>query len=172
MRMEYSHSSSLLVSFALLCILVTSITMIPSIQAGKLETNWQVNFVGAEETFETGQAVDVHFIVEDEFGHPIDSATVTATFDRIETVHQIEKNLHSIQSGLYETEIVFSVPGTWIAMIEVQKGERYYRNQYLFYVEGPIIAKEHRDPGDHFNLDQPLPLELKRELENIPVFKR
>ena len=136
----------------------------------ELETNWKISFAGANDLFETGEAIDFHLFLEDELGVPIEHANVKAIFDRPDTVHQIEKTFSKLDGGLYETEIIFSVPGTWIAMVEVNKDGRTYFNQILFDVRGTIAAQSNRDPKDHFHLEQPLPKDLERELNNIPVF--
>ncbi|MCL7747058.1 FixH family protein [Halalkalibacter alkaliphilus] len=155
------------------CILVLSsyvLATLPSME--KLETNWTLSFAGADEFFQTGQATDFHVFLEDEFGNAIENATVTAVFDRPDTVHHIKKVFSRVEGGLYETEIVFSVPGTWIAMVEAEKGDHIYRNQILFTVDGSIVSEANRDPKDHFHLEQPLPSELQRSLNNIPVFNK
>lgn len=172
MRLERSFPSPATLTIVLISFLIASFFVAPFIQSEKLQTDWIVTVPGANETFQTGQAIDFHLFLADEFGEAIEKANVTATFDRAETVHQIKKNFHGLANGLYETEVVFSVPGRWIVMLDVQKGNNYYRNQYLLDIEGPIVAEGNRDPADHFDLEQPLPLDVKRELENIPVFKR
>ncbi len=138
----------------------------------ELETKWTLSFAGANDLFETGQAIDFHLFLEDELGVPIENANMKAVFDRPGTVHQIEKTFSRLDGGLYETEIIFSVPGTWIAMVEVNKDGSTYYNQILFNVRGTIAAQNNRDPKDLFHLEQPLPRDLERELNNIPDFNR
>lgn len=170
MRIEHSNQMTHLWIIGLLYIVVSSIVVIPLLQTEKLQTNWKMTFAQADEVFKTGQTIDLHFFLEDESGTEIENATMKAVFDRNETVHQIEKEFHYLEDGLYETEVVFSVPGTWIVMLEAKKGSSAYRNQFLIQVEGPIVAEESRDPADHFELDQPLPSELERELDHFPRF--
>jgi nitrogen fixation protein FixH len=137
-----------------------------------LETDWKLTFAGADEFFQTGQAIDFHLFLEDETGTPMENANMSVVFDRPDTVHQIEKAFGYVEGGLYETEVVFSVPGTWIAMVEAEKDGRYYRNQILFQVSGSIISEANRDPKDSFHLNQPLPKDLQVELNKISVFQR
>lgn len=172
MKLEKTYPAAPVLIIVALSFLISSYFVIPSFQPETLQTNWKVSMLGTEKPLHTGKAVDFHFFLEDERGQPLEGAEVTAIFDRIETVHQIDKNFRELNNGLYETEIIFSVPGTWIVMLDIKKGKHFYRNQYLFDVEGPIIAKENRDPADHFNLQQPLPMDLKRVLNNGSVFKR
>ncbi len=172
MTLERSFPLPSALSIVFVSFLIVSFFIIPLIDYEKLQTDWSVTIPQANETFQTGQAIDFHLFVEDELGQSMEKATVTATFDRVETVHQIEKTFQGLPGGLYETEIIFSLPGIWILMVDVQEGNSYYRNQFLVNVEGPIVAEGNRDPGDHFNLEQPLPLDVQRELDHIPVFKR
>ncbi|MFC0472380.1 FixH family protein [Halalkalibacter kiskunsagensis] len=137
-----------------------------------LKTEWRLSFAGADEFFQTGQAIDFHLFLEDEVGNPVENVDMSVVFDRPDTVHQIEKTFGYLENGLYETEVVFSVPGTWIAMVEAKKDGNYYRNQILFQVDGSIISEANRDPKDSFHLNQPLPEDLQIELNNIPVFRR
>lgn len=137
----------------------------------QLETNWTISFPQAGDILKTGRAVDFHLFLEDEYGQPIEDATMKVVFDRPGTVHQIEKTFSRVENGLYENDIIFSVPGTWIAMIEVTKGDRIYRNQILFDVEGPVIADADRDPNDSFRLTQNLPKDVELLLNDIPVHK-
>lgn len=138
----------------------------------ELQTNWHVTVTNDGEQFVTGEAIDFHFFLEDERGQTLEGAKVTATFDRVETVHQIDKKFRALPHGLYGTEIIFSLPGTWIMMLDVKKGKQYYKNQYIFEVTGPIVAKENRDPHDSFTLDQPLPKEIRNKLYYTTPFHR
>ncbi len=137
-----------------------------------LETEWRLSFAGADEFFQTGQAIDFHLFLEDELGNPVGNVDMSVVFDRPGTVHHIEKTFGYLESGLYETEVVFSVPGTWVAMVEAKKDGNIYRNQILFQVDGSIISEANRDPKDSFHLNQPLPEDLQIELNNIPAFRR
>jgi hypothetical protein len=128
-------------------------------------TNWSMDVVGLSELYRTGEAVELHLFLEDEQGHPIEDANVTLMLDRPETVHHLEKVMHHVEGGLFETEAIFSLPGTWIGMVEASRGRHVYRNQFFLTVDGAIIADTSRDPSDHFTLDQPLPEFLKKEME-------
>ncbi len=165
MKLEQSNSLAHIWFIGFLCLFVSTFVLIPLLQKETLQTNWKAIFAEEGEVFRTGQAIELHFFLEDEGARALEDATVTAVFDRVETVHQIEKEFFNVENGLYETEVVFSVPGTWIVMLDVKKGQSYYRNQFLIQVDGPIISTEHRDPADHFHLNQPLPNELQRELQ-------
>lgn len=138
----------------------------------ELVTNWKMTFAGEDQTFRTGEATDFQLFLENEFGEAMNSATVSVVFDRPETVHQIERTLHPLQNGLFETEVIFSIPGQWIAMIEAKEGNLVYRNQVIFQVDGEIISDGGRDPSDQFNLDQPLPDDIKFQLNQMTNFSR
>lgn len=169
MKLEQHSYPSYMTNALLLVLFIGAIGTIAYAGSAGLQPNWGVT-LAMHETFQTGEAVDFQLFAEDEQQRLIEGASVKAVFDRPETVHQIEKTFHHLGDGLYETEVVFSVPGTWVVMVEVKKGREYYRNQYLLEVEGPIIGEQNRDPGDHFSLEQRLPEELEQLLE-LPVFK-
>src|SRR5690625_289299 len=143
MQLETSYPSMMIAIFAFLCVIISSFVVYLSLQWETLETGWKAVFTSEENSVRTGEATDFHFFLEDERGQPIEDATVTAVFDRVETIHQIEKRAHPLQSGLYATEVIFSVPGTWMMMIHAKNGNKYYKNQFLINVIGPIIAKKH-----------------------------
>ncbi|WP_227937916.1 FixH family protein [Alkalihalobacillus deserti] len=173
MRLEQERIlNRVFITISIIFILISSLFLFMTLPKSELETRWTLSFTGADELFQTGQAVDFQLFLEDELGAPIENANMKAVFDRPGTVHQIEKTFSRIEGGLYETEVIFSVPGTWIAMVEVnQKGRTYY-NQILFDVGGTIAAQSNRDLNDLFHLKQPLPNDLERELNSIPVFNR
>ncbi|KHF39185.1 FixH family protein [Halalkalibacter okhensis] len=174
MRLEREPlEKSPILLLSLLCILVlSSYLIITFLNKENMATNWTLSFAGADEFYQTGQAIDFQIFLEDKFGSSIENATVTAVFDRPDTVHQIEKVFSRVEGGLYETEIVFSVPGTWIAMVEAKQGDQVYKNQILFTVDGSVVSEGNRDPNDHFHLEQPLPSEIERSLSNIPAFNK
>ncbi|GAE25774.1 hypothetical protein JCM9140_1784 [Halalkalibacter wakoensis JCM 9140] len=155
-----------ILTIGLCSILFLSFFLITLTSSEELETQWNLSFAGADEYFQTGEAIDFHIFLEDEFGNGIEATSVKAVFDRPHTVHQIEKVFSRFDHGLYGAEVVFSVPGEWIAMIEAKKGNKVYRNQVLFQVSGPVVSESSRDPKDHFHLEQPLPNEIKRSIEN------
>ncbi len=130
-------------------------------------THWQAELVGSEQTYQTGQATDLHLFLEDEAGEPIEDADVAVTLDRPVTVHQINKVMHHVEGGLYVAEAVFSLPGTWVVMVEATQGDKQYKNEYLIEVEGPIIAEESRDPDDLFKLEQKLPNKIREEIQRL-----
>lgn len=165
MKLEQSYPTVHIWVIAFCFMLITFFNLYPLLQTETLRTDWTMTFAEEGVVFQTGKAFDLHFILEDERDEALNGATVTAVFDRLETIHHIEKTLANVGDGLYETEVVFSLPGTWIAMVEAKKGGSIYRNQFIFTVEGAIVAKEHRDPNDHFHLKQRLPIEIERELE-------
>ncbi|MCM3712590.1 FixH family protein [Alkalihalobacillus oceani] len=169
MKLEQHSYPSYMANVLLLTFFLGAIGTIVYAGSAELRADWGVT-LAVNETFQTGEAIDFQLFVEDGQEQLIEGASVEAVFDRPETVHQIEKTFHHLGDGLYETEVIFSVPGTWVVMVEVKKGRDFYRNQYLLEVEGPIIGEQNRDPGDHFSLEQPLPEELKQLLE-LPVFK-
>lgn len=105
-------------------------------------THWQAELVGSEQTYQTGQATDLHLFLEDEAGEPIEDADVAVTLDRPVTVHQINKVMHHVEGGLYVAEAVFSLPGTWVVMVEATQGDKQYKNEYLIEVEGRSSLKK------------------------------
>ncbi|MDT8862064.1 FixH family protein [Alkalihalobacillus sp. MEB130] len=148
-------------------IFISSYSVMAFVSTEELETNWTLTYAGAGESIPTGQATDFHIFLEDELGSSVDQATVTAVFDRPGTVHHIEKGFSRLEGGLYEAEVVFSIPGTWIAMIEARKGNQLYRNQIIFTVEGFVVSETNWDPNDHFHFDQPLPMDIERQIMNV-----
>jgi hypothetical protein len=165
--------SQLFISLSLIYIIGISVFLFLTLfSENELETQWSLTFAGSDQTFRTGEAVDVQLFLEDAAGLPIEGANMKAVFDRPGTVHNIEKTFSRLDGGLYETEVVFSLPGIWIAMVEVEKAGRNYRNQIFITVQGSIAADVHRDPKDHFHLNQPLPNEIQEQLNRIPVLNR
>lgn len=126
--------------------------------------DWHVTAI-SEDVFYTGDHSTIHLYVVDENNQPIEDANISAVFDRPETVHQIEKTFTSIGDGLYEANVIFSVPGQWIVFVEARKNKNVYYNQLLLTVEGEVAARSRRDPDDLFNLEQPLPRDLEMELQ-------
>ncbi|MED1600573.1 FixH family protein [Alkalihalophilus marmarensis] len=146
-----------------------AVLFLAAVSKDQVVTNWSMNVAGLDEFYQTGEAVDIHLFLEDAEGHPIEDANVSVLLDRPETVHHMNKVMHKVEGGLYVTEAIFSLPGTWIGMVEAVRGKDVYRNQFLLRVEGGIIAESNRDPEDAFTLDQPLPAYLQKEMEAIPA---
>ncbi|ARK29128.1 hypothetical protein BkAM31D_04260 [Halalkalibacter krulwichiae] len=173
MRLEQQNSltRSLLMIAIVYCVSSIIFFTIAIFDKEELETDWSISLVDSGSIW-TGDAVDFHLYLEDEQGNPINEANMKAVFDRPGTVHQIEKRFSRLENGLYETEIIFSVPGTWIAMVESSKNDKIYRNQLLFEVQGTIVSDVDRDPKDLFHLEQPLPQDLQFEIERIQNVNR
>lgn len=127
-------------------------------------TMWKMEVAGLQNEVKTGEVTDIHLFLEDEFGHPITNAEVTLVLDMPEMVHFIEKKMHHIENGLYATEAIFSMGGTWIGMVEAKRGKDVYKNQFIMEATGPLVSKENRDPADHFHLEQPIKQSLKKML--------
>lgn len=164
-KLEQNYPAVHIWAISVLFMLSSSFLLFPLLKSETMRTDWHITFAEEGEILPTGKTVDLHFFILDENDEPLEGAKVVAIFDRVETVHHIEKSFSSLGNGLYETEIVFSVPGTWIIMMDVKKGSSVYRNQFIVEVDGPIISEEHRDPADHFNLNQRLPIDLQRRLK-------
>lgn len=127
-------------------------------------TMWKMEVVGLREEIQSGKVTDIHLFLEDEFGKPITNAKVSIVFDMPDMVHLIEKKMHHIENGLYATEVVFSMGGTWIGMVEARRGKDVYKNQFIIQATGPLISKEKRERTDKFHLEQPLPDSLTKML--------
>ncbi|WP_062050544.1 FixH family protein [Bacillus sp. JCM 19034] len=152
-----------------MCMLSLIFFLVTYFQMEQQVVDWHVTVV-SEDLLYTGDVSTIHLYVVDEFNEPIEDANISAIFDRPETVHQIEKTFTSIGNGLYEANVIFSVPGQWVSLIEAKKGRNVYQNQLFLTVEGEIAARSRRDPDDLFNLNQSLPDDLEIELQRI--FKR
>ncbi|WP_017728730.1 FixH family protein [Halalkalibacterium ligniniphilum] len=119
----------------------------------ELVTDWRMEVVGLEEAWESGEATDIHLFLYDENGTGIDSANVQIKFDMPGMVHHMEKTMHHVENGLYETEVIFSMGGTWVGFVEATNGAKVFRNPFIFEVTGPVIAEANRDPQDHFQAE-------------------
>ncbi|WP_100406512.1 FixH family protein [Bacillus solitudinis] len=155
MRMEKEKTVPPLYLAGALLLCLTIILIYQSFFIKEEVTMWRIELVGSDETYGTGEVVNLQMFLEDEVGMPIEDATVHLTLDRPDTVHNLDKVMHHVEGGLYEREVIFSLPGLWIGMVEVNRGRKIYLNQFLLKVEGPIISEEKRDPADNFNSNQP-----------------
>ncbi|MGO4887534.1 FixH family protein [Anaerobacillus sp. MEB173] len=120
-------------------------------------TNWTMNVVEMEQVVNSGETTVIQLFLTDELGEPIHDANVSLILDMPEMVHHIEKKLSYVEDGLYQTETVLSMGGTWIGMIEAKQGSNVYYNQFVLHANGPLVSKNLRDPTDHIHLDQNLP---------------
>lgn len=128
-------------------------------------TDWKMEVVGQDNRPQAGVATDIHIFLEDEFGEPITNANVSLILDMPDMVHYIEKTMHHVENGLFETEVVLSMGGTWIGWLEAKVGNKVYINQFLLEANGPLVSKEHRDPKDYLHLEQPLPSWVRIQFE-------
>ncbi|WP_078429049.1 FixH family protein [Alkalihalobacterium alkalinitrilicum] len=130
-----------------------------------LVTNWYMEVVGNDNMFTAGTTNDLHIFLYDEEGNPITDANVNVILDMPEMVHYIKKPMNHVENGLYETEVLLSMGGTWIGWIEANRGSETYINQFLLRADGGVMSSDFRDPKDYFNLDQPLPPAVQQHLE-------
>ncbi|WP_078552551.1 FixH family protein [Bacillus alkalicellulosilyticus] len=151
-------------SLAIFFIILTTWVTYTLLMKETLQTNWKLDVVGTEHTYRSGDRTDFHVFLEDENGEPITNANVKVTFDMPDMVHNIQKTMHHLEGGLYEAEVIFSMGGTWIGVIEASQGGNQYINQALIEVDGPTIPEGNRDPADHFSLEQPLPSWIIQEV--------
>ncbi|WP_088102715.1 FixH family protein [Halalkalibacter urbisdiaboli] len=166
MKVEHQQrGQSVLYFIGTLMFIVSMVLLFQTFEKKEEVTNWTLEVIGTDEHHPTGKAVDIQLFLRDEMGVPIEDASITLIMDRPSTVHNIEKVMHHVEDGLYESEVIFSLPGTWIGIVEVNRGKDYYQNQFLYHVNGRIVSKQNRDPADVFQLDQPLPNDIKRELK-------
>ncbi|MCK0470333.1 FixH family protein [Halalkalibacter sp. APA_J-10(15)] len=147
----------------IVCLIGFAIFLIVLFPNEKLIDHWNVTTI-SEDVYYTGNISTIHLYIVDERNEPIEGAEVSVVFDRPDTVHQIERTFHSIGEGLYEADVIFSVPGQWVALVHAKKGRDVYQNQVFLSVEGEIAARNRRDPADLFHLGQPLPPDLKLEI--------
>lgn len=165
MKLEHQQGAQYILYFFGTFMFIASIVLVfQSLEQKQDVTNWKMTVAGSEERYPTGQAIDIQLFLEDEMGMAIEDANIVLTMDRPGTVHNLEKVMHHVESGLYESEVIFSLPGTWIGMVEVTNGKKRYQNQFLLQVDGQVISAQNRDPADAFHLNQPLPNEIKRQL--------
>ncbi len=126
-------------------------------------TNWKMNVVGIE-NISSGRVSDIQLFLEDEEGIPITNAKVSVWLDMPEMNHLIKKPMHHIEDGLYGTEAILSMGGTWIGMVKAKRGSQIYHNQFILLANGPLVSKDYRDPHDQFDFKQPLPHWVEMQL--------
>ncbi|WP_142302873.1 FixH family protein [Bacillus sp. FJAT-45350] len=124
------------------------------IEKETLITDWRMDVVGLDSTYQSGKATDIQLFLEDSAGQPITNANVQLILDRPETVHNIQKTMHHVEDGLYETEAIFSIGGKWVGIVEAKVASNVYRNQFYIDIDGNLVSEEYRDPTDHFHLEQ------------------
>lgn len=144
---------------ALMAVIVSSMLMTVMTKE-QLITDWEKEVVGLEEGVMSGKATDIHVFLYDENREPIKDANVSVTFDKPGAVHQLNKIMHHVEDGLYETEVIFSDGGHWIGELAAQRGQEIFYDQFLFDVHGSAISEQHRDPDDHFHLGGGTPEQL------------
>ncbi|MBU8908823.1 FixH family protein [Desertibacillus haloalkaliphilus] len=130
-----------------------------------IATNWQIDVIGTDRVINAGEATDIQLFLEDDMGDPITDANVTVILDMPNMVHHMKKKMNHVEGGLYETEAVVSMGGTWIGMVEASKGSQVFYDQFHLRAEGPIVSKGYRDPTDHINLEQPMPTWVEHQLQ-------
>ncbi|WP_059102844.1 FixH family protein [Shouchella shacheensis] len=150
--------------YGLFFLVILSIVVVLVASQPTVRSDWSLHPV--EEEIVTGQRATVQLFLEDEFQYSLTDANVRVTFDQPGTVHNMEKVMHHVEGGLYEVEVLFSVPGTWVAMVEAERRGEIYYNQFFLQVDGDVVGESQVDPDDSFTHDQPLPSNVQGLIEN------
>ncbi|WP_051556656.1 FixH family protein [Alkalihalobacterium bogoriense] len=148
---------------AIAFILVTTWVSYTLIMKETLQTNWKMTVV-EQARYQTGEATSIQIFLHDQWDEALTNAKVSLTFDMPEMVHHLTKPMHHVEDGLYEAEVIFSMPGTWIGQVEVSDNSNRYVNQFLVKVEGDVMPESRRDPKDEFDFSQPIPNWLLQEV--------